>query len=140
MLSSPYCISPLSSGVVYTFQVKTGLSVYCGTSHYWSDWSEQVQWIGHKDTSECGNINATTLRKVKFSFSNILFIVLSFLPFDVMDTAQPPVYWQVLGFVLGFIILISLSLLLCYSERYGRYADSHILRVLTCFLSLALVA
>ncbi|XP_066505791.1 interleukin 2 receptor, gamma b isoform X2 [Hoplias malabaricus] len=42
--STVYCI-PLASKVVnYTFQVKSRIGQYCGTSDIWSEWSEPVQW------------------------------------------------------------------------------------------------
>ncbi|MCI4379996.1 hypothetical protein PGIGA_G00234850 [Pangasianodon gigas] len=83
-LYSSYCVSPVSSGVTYTFQVRSSMSDMCGASDFWSDWSDPVQWNNNK---------------------------------DVRTTAQRQVYWHVLGSVLGVIILISLSLLLYYSER-----------------------
>ncbi|GAA6096488.1 interleukin 2 receptor, gamma b isoform X1 [Tachysurus ichikawai] len=47
--SSSDCVSPLSSGVVYTFQVRSSMSEMCGDSHFWSDWSDPVQWNDNKD-------------------------------------------------------------------------------------------
>ncbi|KAG7329208.1 hypothetical protein KOW79_007382 [Hemibagrus wyckioides] len=37
-------VSPLSSGVDYTFQVRSRLTDSCGGSEFWSDWSDPVQW------------------------------------------------------------------------------------------------
>ncbi|KAM9470705.1 interleukin 2 receptor, gamma b [Clarias gariepinus] len=81
-----YCLSMVSSGVVYTFKVQSRMSESCGASDILNDWSHPVQWNNPKPTNK-------------------------------PNTSQPQVYWHVLGSVLGVIILISLSLLLYYSER-----------------------
>lgn len=48
--STSYCVSPVSTEVVYTFKVRSGMSDLCGPSDFWSDWSEEVQWISKKGT------------------------------------------------------------------------------------------
>lgn len=82
--SSSDCVSPLSSGVVYTFQVRSRMSDVCGASMFWSDWSDPAQWNDNK---------------------------------DVMTTTRSRMSWHVLGSVLGGVVLIVLSLLLCFNER-----------------------
>ncbi|XP_060783815.1 interleukin 2 receptor, gamma b [Neoarius graeffei] len=46
--SSPYCISPVSSRVMYTFKVQRSISTNCGGSEFWSDWSNLAQWGENK--------------------------------------------------------------------------------------------
>ncbi|XP_053487489.1 interleukin 2 receptor, gamma b [Ictalurus furcatus] len=48
VMSSSYCVSPVASGVLYTFQVRSSMSDMCGASDFWSDWSDPVEWSNNK--------------------------------------------------------------------------------------------
>ncbi|KAF7707342.1 interleukin 2 receptor, gamma b [Silurus meridionalis] len=52
--STSFCVSPVSSGVVYTFKVRSGISDMCGPSNFWSDWSDSVQWINNEGDVSVG--------------------------------------------------------------------------------------
>lgn len=107
-------MSPLSSGVVYTFQVRHIISKYCGGSMFWSEWSDPVQWNDNKGTEAWGCLFLPSNLQIYLVY-NILSCLFFFVV--VINPAQPQMYWHVLGFVLGVNVLIILSLLLCFSER-----------------------
>uniref|UniRef100_A0A3B1JY17 Interleukin 2 receptor, gamma b n=1 Tax=Astyanax mexicanus TaxID=7994 RepID=A0A3B1JY17_ASTMX len=45
-----YCIPYVSKKVNFTFQVSSKLEGSCGTSDFWSDWSDPVQWGNYTES------------------------------------------------------------------------------------------
>uniref|UniRef100_W5KLX3 Interleukin 2 receptor, gamma b n=1 Tax=Astyanax mexicanus TaxID=7994 RepID=W5KLX3_ASTMX len=48
-----YCIPYVSKKVNFTFQVSSKLEGSCGTSDFWSDWSDPVQWGNYTGMLHC---------------------------------------------------------------------------------------
>uniref|UniRef100_A0A8B9J666 Interleukin 2 receptor, gamma b n=1 Tax=Astyanax mexicanus TaxID=7994 RepID=A0A8B9J666_ASTMX len=55
-----YCIPYVSKEVNFTFQVRSKLEGSCGTSDFWSDWSDPVQWGNYT-----GMLNIIQVKKSK---------------------------------------------------------------------------